>query len=39
MKERPRKRTGFGQWLLFLVFVLALGLIAAILWQSFSGVQ
>lgn len=37
MRERPLKRTGFGQWLLFLVFVLALGLITAILWHNFTG--
>jgi len=35
--NRPRERTGFGQWLLFLAFLLAFGLIAAILYQNFTG--
>jgi hypothetical protein len=37
MTEQTGRRSGFAQWLLFAVFVAALGLIAAILWQNFSG--
>ncbi len=37
MMQRRRTRIGLGQGLLFVAFLLALGLIAAILYENFFG--